>query len=107
MIERGAEVLPTIDAAVAGAPAPTGPDEITELADQILRGLFRGDFGVALDRAASFARILAAGCTSVADDSEPIDPDRASELTTRAARLALTAEEFTACARLYRAGSLD
>jgi len=107
LFQRGTEVLPTIDAMVAGAPTPTGPDEITELADQILRGLFRGDFAIALDRAASFCRILAAGCTSVADDSELTNPERSTELTTRADRLALTAEEFTACARLYRAGDLE
>jgi hypothetical protein len=107
LFQRGTEVLPTIDAMVAGAPAPTGPDEITELADQILRGLFRGDFATALDRAASFSRVLAAGCTSVADDAEPINPEYGTELTTRAARLAQTAEEFTACARLYRAGNLE
>jgi hypothetical protein len=107
LFQRGAEVLSTIDTIVAGAPMPTGPGEITELADQILRGLFRGDFAVALDRAASFCRIMAAGASSVADDSELVEPDRASELTTRASRWATTAEEFTACARLYRAGSLD
>ena len=107
LFQRGLDILPTIDALVAGAPMPTGPDEITDLADQILRGLFRGDFAIALERAASFSRILAAGCTSLADDEEPINPDRATELTTRADRLALTAEEFTACARLYRSGNLE
>ena len=107
LFQRGLDVLPTIDALVAGAPMPTGPDEITDLADQILRGLFRGDFAVALDRAASFSRILAAGCTSTADDAEPVNPERGTELTTRADRLALTADEFAACARLYRAGSLE
>ena len=107
LFQRGTEVLPTIDVAVAGAPMPTGPDEITELADQILRGLFRGDFAIALDRAASFSRVLAAGCTSVADDAEPVNPERATELTTRAARLVQTAEEFTTCSRLFRAGSLE
>lgn len=107
LFQRGTEVLPTIDALVAGAPMPTGPDEITDLADQILRGLFRGDFSIALDRAASFCRILAAGCTSVADDAELTSPERATELTTRADRLAQTADEFTACARLYRAGNLE
>ncbi|MBC7590571.1 MAG: DNA-directed RNA polymerase subunit beta, partial [Salinibacterium sp.] len=107
LFQRGLDVLPTIDALVAGAPMPTGPDEITDLADQILRGLFRGDFAVALDRAASFSRILAAGCTSAADDAEPVNPERATELTTRADRLAMTADEFAACARLYRAGSLE
>lgn len=107
LFQRGTEVLPTIDAAVAGAPMPTGPEEITELADQILRGLFRGDFGVALDRAAAFCRILSAGCTSAADDAELVDPARATELTTRGARFALTADEFTACARLFRADALE
>lgn len=107
LYQRGTETLRTIDAAVAGAVEPTGPDEITTLADEILRGLFRGDFAVALDRAAAFSRILSAGATSLADDAEPMHPERATELTTRADRLALTAQEFTACARLYRAGSLD
>lgn len=107
LFQRGLDMLPTIDALVAGAPMPTGPDEITALADQILRGLFRGDFAIALDRAASFSRILAAGCTSAADDAEPTNPERATELTTRADRLAQTADEFGACARLYRAGNLE
>ncbi|MDZ4045245.1 MAG: DNA-directed RNA polymerase subunit beta, partial [Rhodoglobus sp.] len=79
LFQRGTDVLRTIDTVVAGAPMPTGPEEITELADQILRGLFRGDFGVALDRAAAFCRILAAGCTSVADDAEATEPARATE----------------------------
>ena len=105
--QRGTEVLSTIDVAVAGAPMPTGPEEITELADQILRGIFRGDFGVALERAAAFCRILSAGCTSGADDADPLNPERATELTTRAARLALTGEELTASARLYRVGRLE
>ena len=107
LFQRGLDVLTTIDALVAGAPMPTGPDEITELADQILRGLFRGDFAIALERGASFCRILAAGCTNLADDEEPINPDRATDLTTRADRLALTADEFTSCARLYRSGNLE
>jgi len=105
--QRGAEVLTTIDPMVAGAPNPTGPAEIMELADQILRGLFRGDFAIALDRAASFCRILAAGCTSLADDADETEPQRATELTARAARLAQTADEFTVCSRLYRAGNLE
>lgn len=107
LYQRGTEVLGTIDAAVAGAPTPTGPAEITDLADQILRGLFRGDFATALDRAAAFCRITAAGATSVADDSELTSPERSTELTTRALRLSQTAEEFTSSARLYRAGALD
>jgi hypothetical protein len=107
MFQRGSEILQTIDTVVAGAPMPTGPDEITELADEILRGVFTGDFAVALDRAAAFCRISAAGATSLADDADFTSPERATELTSRADRLAVTGDEFTACARLNRAGALD
>jgi hypothetical protein len=107
LYQRGSEVLTSIDPVVAGAPNPTGPAEITDLADRILRGLFEGDFAVALDRAAAFCRVAAAGSASVADDREPLDPERGSELTTRAFRFTRTAEELTACARLWRSHSLD
>ena len=107
LFQRGTEIATTIDPVVAGATAPTGPAEIIALADQILRGLFQGDFGVALDRAAAFCRITALGVASVADDSDLTSPERASELTTRALRLSQTASEFVSCARLWRAGSLD
>lgn len=107
LFQRGAEQATTIDPVVAGAPAPTGPAEITALADQILRGLFEGDFAIALDRAAAFCRLSSSGATSIADDLEAMNPERATELTTRALRLHQTATEFTACARLWRSGSLD
>ena len=107
LFQRGTEVLGTIDAMVAGAPLPTGPEEITRLADEILRGLFRGDFATALDRAAAFCRVTSAGSTSVADDVDDVTPERATGLTTRALRLTQTAEELSSCARLHRAGSLE
>jgi hypothetical protein len=107
LFQRGTEVSVTIDPVVAGATSPTGPAEITTLADQILRGIFEGDFAVALERAAAFCRIMALGCTSVADDSELTAPERATELTTRAHRFQATATELAACARLWRADGLD
>ena len=107
LFQRGAEVLKTIDTLVAGAPLPTGPEEITALADEILRGLFRGDFATALDRAAAFCRVASAGCTSIADDADVTNSERATELTTRALRFTQLAEEFTSCARLHRADSLE
>jgi hypothetical protein len=107
LFQRGSDAATSIDPVVAGAPTPTGPEEITSLADQILRGLFAGDFAVALERAAAFCRIMALGCTSVADDSDAAAPDRASELTTRALRFSQTAAEFASCARLWRSGGLD
>jgi hypothetical protein len=107
LFQRGTEVLPTIDALVAGAPIPAGPDEVTDLADRILRGVFEGDFALALDRAAAFCRVAAAGATSIADDQDAASPHRATELTTRALRLTTTADELTACARLARDGALE
>jgi hypothetical protein len=107
LFQRGSDVLNTIDTVVAGAPMPTGPDEIIELADEILRGLFTGDFGVALDRAAAFCRVCAAGATSLADDADLTSPERASDLTARADRFATTADELSGCGRLARADQLD
>jgi hypothetical protein len=107
IFRRGTGVLPTIDALVAGAPTPAGPDEVVEVADRILRGLFQGDFALALDRAAAFCRVAAAGATSLADDQDTVSPDRASGLTTRALRLSTTADELIACARLARSDGLD
>ena len=107
LFQRGTEVLGTIDTLIAGAPLPTGPKEITDLADQILRGLFRGDFATALDRAAAFCRVASAGATSVADDMEASNPDRATVLTTQASRLEHTGAQLTIGARLHRRGLLD
>jgi hypothetical protein len=107
LFQRGTEVLNTIDTVVAGAPLPAGPDEVSELADRILRGVFDGDFAIALERAAAFCRVTAAGALSVADDQDAASPERASELTTRAQRLATFADELMICARLSREGGLD
>ncbi|HMH58026.1 MAG TPA: DNA-directed RNA polymerase subunit beta [Galbitalea sp.] len=107
LFQRGSEVLETIDTVVAGAPMPTGPDEITALADEILRGIFVGDFSIALDRAAAFCRVCAAGATSIADDADFVSDERAAELTSRADRFALTGDEFATCARLQRTSQLD
>ncbi|HEY5225030.1 MAG TPA: DNA-directed RNA polymerase subunit beta [Microbacteriaceae bacterium] len=107
LYQRGVEITTTIDPVVAGAPIPTGPAEITELADRILRGLFEGDFAIALERAAAFCRVTAAGCTSVADDFDATEPERASELTRRALRFSETAAELGGCARLWREDSLE
>ena len=107
LYQRGTEVAATIDPVVAGATLPTGPSEIIALADEILRGIFTGDFAVALDRAAAYCRVTATGCTSLANDLDATEPVRSSELTTRALRFSTTAEEIAACARLSRSHSLD
>ena len=107
LFQRGSEVSVTIDQVVAGASAPTGPTEILELSDEILRGVFEGDFAVALERAAAFCRVTSEGATSIADDVDAVTPERATELTKRALRLASTAADLAACARLWRTGGLE
>lgn len=52
--------------AIAGSGDAPGPDEVVALATQILRGAFTGDFAVALERAAAFSRVMAAGCRELA-----------------------------------------
>jgi len=104
---RGAEQTQSIDPVVAGAAAPAGPDEIRQLADQILRGLFDGDFAVALERAAAYCRISAAGCISLAHDAASTDAKRSADLTERAVWFTRLSNELGAAARLWRSGSLD
>lgn len=106
LYERGRVELASADAVIAGAPVPADPEEIVVLIDTILRGAFRGDFAVALDRAAAFCRVQASGATHTADDYEPTEPGRASELTTRALRLSGYAQDLSASAVLWRMGSL-
>ncbi len=104
---RGAARLRTADQAIAGAPEGAGPAEVHALADAILHGAYRGDLADALDRAAACCRILAAGSLDDADASDVGDDERATRLTTRAARLATIGAELAACARRQRAGTLD
>ncbi len=106
LYERGRVELPTVDAAVAGAPVPASPDELVMLVDTILRGAFRGDVAVALERAAAFCRVQASGSTHTADDYEHTEPERASELTNRALRLSTYAEDLAAAASDWRRGIL-
>ncbi|WP_243073905.1 DNA-directed RNA polymerase subunit beta [Microbacterium sp. SS28] len=106
LYERGRLALDSADPVVAGAPVPAGPDELVALVDTILRGLFQGDFAVALDRAAAFCRVQASGATHLADDYEATEPERASTFTTRALRLSDYAGDLSACAALWRRDAL-
>ncbi|KDA05913.1 DNA-directed RNA polymerase subunit beta [Microbacterium sp. CH12i] len=106
LYERGRIELRSADAAVAGAPAPASPEELVALIDTILRGVFRGDFSVALERAAAFCRVQVSGATHAADDYEVTEPGRATDLTKRARRLNIYANDLSAAAALWRVGSL-
>ena len=106
LYERGRTALASADEVVAGAPTPAGPDELVALIATILRGVFTGDFAVALERAAAFARVVGTGATDLADDYDQTEPARASALTTRALRLSTFAADLTACAGLWRRDAL-
>jgi len=106
LFERGRAELASADDVIVGAPTPAGPEELIVVIDAIMRGIFEGDFAVALDRAASFCRVQSSGATHVADDYEPTEPDRASTFTTRALRLSDYAGDLAACAALWRRDAL-
>lgn len=84
------------DHAVAGV-EPPGPEEVRRVADEILRGVFTGDFAVALERAAAFCQVVSSGRGDLA---------RGGADLARAARLQQMARDLAACARLWRSGDL-
>ncbi len=106
LYERGRQELRSADVVVAGAPVPAGPEELAGLIDEILRGVFRGDFAIALDRAAAFCRVQSSGATHSADDYEPTEPRRATDLTARALRLHTYGDDLSRSAAAWRRGSL-
>lgn len=83
--------------AVAGVDPP-GPDEVRRVADEILGGVFTGDFAIALERAAAFCHVVAAGRADVTPGSRAV---------VNAGRLQDMAADLTASARLWRADSLE
>ncbi len=96
---------------VAGVAEPPGPAEMRELTDAILTGVYEGDLAIALDRASSFCRVVAAGRVQRANDADVSDahdhdPQRGSDQTRRAASMLTTGEDLEACARLWRQGDL-
>lgn len=92
---------------VAGIAEPPRPEELQRVADQILAGVFDGDLAVALERAAAFCSVVAAGRADLANDRDVVDPHGASDLTRSGAAMLTTGEDLRACAHLWRAGELD
>ena len=81
--------------AVAGAD-PTGPEAVRSVIDDILRGVFEGDFALAMERAAAFARVVSAG----RDFLRTGDGQGSG-------RVMVLADDLAASARLWRSGELD
>ncbi|MGO3484951.1 MAG: hypothetical protein ACTINV_12755 [Cellulosimicrobium funkei] len=102
----GVDAAP-VHEAIAGVPRPPGPQDVRDLADAVLSGVFTGDLAVALARAGSFCRILATGAAFDADAREVADPDGALRTTRGAGSLLRTAQELEHAAELWRADRLD
>jgi hypothetical protein len=83
---------------VAGAAEPPGPEEMSRVIDEILRGVFEGDLAVALERAAAFCRVVSAGRADISTGDESAE---------QAANVLAMAEDLSVCARLWRADELD
>ncbi len=83
--------------AVAGVDPP-GPDEIRRVADEILHGVFAGDFAIALERAAAFCRVISSGRADISVGSRAV---------IQAGRLQTMAEDLAASAGLWRADQLE
>lgn len=101
---RGLE-LDSVGQAMAGAGSAPAPGEVVDLANEILRGAFAGDFAGALERAAAFARVLAGGSRDIA--AGDASAERAAAEVLHSEGFADLATELAAAARLWRAGSLS
>lgn len=102
---RAGEPLAPAEAVVAGVADFADADAVRRVADAVLTGAYRGDFAVALERAAAFFRVVAAGRRAVppsapgADPGAPV-PDELADRNDRAAR------SLSAAAARWRAGTL-
>lgn len=114
---------------VAGVSSPPNPQDVADLADRVLSGLFVGDLDVALERAAAFCRVVAVGATYDADslDHAGSGPDgeaagivgnladqpisrgaqAARRITAGASSLEGTARDLEEAATLWRRRRLD
>lgn len=86
---------------LSGFAEPPDVQQVHRSMDEILRGAFTGDLGMALRRAGAVAMIVAHGTAHLADE----DPD--DDRTRQAERLLSTGEELTAAGRHAEAGLLD
>ena len=86
---------------LSGFAEPPDVEQVRRTMDDILRGAFTGDLGLALRRAGGVATIVAHGTAHLADS----DPD--DDRTRQAERLLTTGEELTAAARHAEADTLD
>jgi hypothetical protein len=94
--------LAPVDEVVAGVADGADPAAVAAMADAVLAGAYRGDFAVALERAASFFRVVAIGRRESASSSlEDVAGQR--EMADRNERCA---EALQRAATSWRSGTL-
>jgi hypothetical protein len=98
---RAGEPLAPADSVVAGVGEYADVDAVQHTADAVLTGVYQGDLAVALERAAAFFRVVAAGRRSLGAGTR-FAPDGV-DLAERNDR---AADALTTAARLWRSGTL-
>jgi hypothetical protein len=95
----GAPYAPA-DAVVAGVAEAADAGALRDASDAVLRGIYRGDLDVALERAAALFRVLATGREEIADGRRD---DAGRQLAARNRR---AAADLSAAAHRWRDGTL-
>lgn len=98
---RAGEHLAPAEAVVAGVGEHADSDAVRRAADAVLSGVYQGDLAVALERAASLFRVVAAGRRFLGD-ADVYAPDGVD----LAARNERVATSLSAAATRWRAGTL-
>jgi hypothetical protein len=98
---RAGRAYAPVDEVVAGVADDADPPAIRTLAESVLTGAYQGDFDVALERAASFFRVVATGRRELAASG----PDGPAELEL-ADRNERCAEALQRAAAAWRDGTL-
>ncbi len=102
-IWRAGTTLAAADAVVAGVGLHEDGEAIVEFADAVLYGAFRGDFAVALERAAAFFRVAAAGRRRLAAEDDVLTEQQVGP----AQRNDQAALALATAAQRYRLGTLN
>ncbi|MDT4923295.1 MAG: hypothetical protein QOG01_1008 [Pseudonocardiales bacterium] len=97
---RAGEPLAPAEAVVAGVADYADVAAVRQVADAVLAGVYQGDLAVALERAASFFRVVAAGRRSLGGRDEVLGEVNLAERNDRAATA------LSVAAGRWRAGTL-
>ncbi|HEY9473891.1 MAG TPA: hypothetical protein VIS06_08575 [Mycobacteriales bacterium] len=102
---RAGRALAPVDEVVAGMSEDADPQAAHRFADTVLEGAYRGDFAVALERAAAFFRIVAIGRREV-DTGHGVGAPSGQHADEMAERNKRCADALARAARSWRAGRL-